>query len=180
MPNFQILPATPDDVRGIINVLYKTWLDTYPNEELNITREAIEESYKEVLTEENIQKRIESAKNIPANQKRIIAKVDGQVVGCSIMVRNEDNTQLKTIYVLPEFQGQGIGKALWNEQIKFADPDKDIIVHLATYHQDAIEFYKKIGFEDTGKRFTDEDAIKRTKLVIPEMEMVIKKTNHHT
>ena len=89
------------------------------------------------------------------------------------MVRNENNNQLRTIYVLPEFQGKGIGKMLWNEVKKFCDPTKDIIVQVVTYNQNTIEFYKKLGFIDNGKRFSNDWRMK-SGITMPEMEMVIK------
>ncbi len=90
------------------------------------------------------------------------------------MVRNEDYNQLKTIYVLPEFQGKGIGKMLYEEVVKFSDPEKDTIVHVATYSKQAIEFYKKLGFVDTGKRFSEERFKMKSGAIIPEMEMILK------
>ncbi len=35
----KILEAVPEDAEGTVNVYYKTWLDTYPNEEFGVTRE---------------------------------------------------------------------------------------------------------------------------------------------
>jgi GNAT superfamily N-acetyltransferase len=147
----QIVDADPLDAEGITTVYYKTWLATYPNKEIGITREDIEESYKDSFTEES-----------------------DRVVGVARMIRNENNNQLQTIYVLPEFQGKGIGKMLWAEAKSFCDPAKDIIVQVATYNQNAIEFYKKLGFVDTGKRWSDDKWKMKSGATIPEMELVLK------
>lgn len=175
MKEIKITNAIPEDAWGITNVLYKTWLATYQNEEFGITKEDIEESYKDSFTEENIDKLKNKISNIPENEKRIVAKIGDMIVGVSTIIRNEDNNQLRTIYVLPEFQGKGIGKILWEEAKKFCDPMKDIIVQVATYNKNTIEFYKKLGFVDKGKRFSDTTwRIKKMGISIPEMEMVIK------
>ncbi len=64
----KISAAVPDDSEGIINVLHKTWLATYPNQELGITVEDIEDSYKDMFTPIGIQKRKERIANPPPNQ----------------------------------------------------------------------------------------------------------------
>jgi ribosomal protein S18 acetylase RimI-like enzyme len=170
----QIVDADPLDAEGITTVYYKTWLATYPNKEIGITREDIEESYKDSFTEENIQKHKARIANGNENEKRLVAKEGDRVVGVARMIRNENNNQLQTIYVLPEFQGKGIGKMLWAEAKSFCDPAKDIIVQVATYNQNAIEFYKKLGFVDTGKRWSDDKWKMKSGATIPEMELVLK------
>lgn len=175
MSNYQILKPTPDDVLGILTVLYKTWLATYPNEQYGITVDDIEDSYKDFFTEENLAKRKESMKNIPENQNRLIAKIDGQIVGASTLVIREEFNQLQTIYVLPEFQGKGIGKAFFENHKKFLDPHKDTIVHVATYNEGAIRFYESLGFVDTGKRFSEERFKMKSGAMLPEMELVLRR-----
>jgi ribosomal protein S18 acetylase RimI-like enzyme len=91
------------------------------------------------------------------------------------MVRNNDNNQLRTIYVLPEYHRSGIGTMLWNAVKDFIDESKDTIVQVADYNQQAINFYEKLGFVDTGKRWKDERWKMRSGAYIPEMEMILKK-----
>ena len=170
----EINKAKPEDAEEINNVYYKTWLDTYPNEEIGITVEDIEDSFKDSFSKEYLDQVREKIMETTGKAMRLVAKKDDLIVGVATMARNEDNNQLRTIYVLPEFQGQGVGKKLWTEAKKFCDPTKDIIVNVAVYSQKTIEFYKNIGFEDTGKRFTDEQFKTKSGAVIPEMEMVIK------
>jgi GNAT superfamily N-acetyltransferase len=94
------------------------------------------------------------------------------------MIRNEADTALRTIYVLPSFHRKGIGTKLWQEVKKFAIPGKDITVNVAVYNQKAINFYKKIGFEDTGKRWSDEKWKMKSGATIPEMQLVIRAKTH--
>ncbi len=171
----RITTPLPEDAKGITTVLYKTWLNTYPNEKLGITIEDIEESYKDVFSEEQIEERAERLKHIPDNQKRVVAKDSDSVVGVATMVKNDANNQLRTMYVLPEYQGKGIGTSLWNEVKNFIDPLKETIVHVADYNENAIKFYEKLGFVDTGKRWKDEKGKMKSGAYIPEMEMVLRR-----
>lgn len=170
----KITKPVPEDARGITFVLYKAWLATYPNDALGITVEDIEDSYKESFSEEQIKKSEENLRNIPASQKRVVAKDGDTIVGMATMIKNEDNNQLRTIYVLPGYQGKGIGTMLWESVRDFTDPAKDTIVHVVDYSQPAIRFYEKLGFVDTGKRWKDEKRRMRSGACLPEMEMVLR------
>ncbi len=45
----KILKVTPEDVREVTELLYMTWLATYPNEEHGITTDDIEDRFKDSL-----------------------------------------------------------------------------------------------------------------------------------
>lgn len=77
---------------------------------------------------------------------------------------------------MPEYQGRGIGKMFWNEALSFFDKDKDIFVEVADYNLNAINFYRQLGFVDTGKRFPMRINFK-SGAIIKEMEMIREKTN---
>ena len=164
----------PDDVLDIQTVFYKTWLATYPNKEAGITLEDIEDKFKDAFSEETLQKRRESMSKYPDNVQVLVARDGDKVVGISRSVKRNEVNQLQTIYVLPEYQGQGIGHMFWKESLQFFSDKKDIIVHVVTYNQHAIEFYKKLGFVDTGKRFTEERHRMKSGAAFPEMEMILK------
>ncbi|MFW5853339.1 MAG: hypothetical protein ACOCU8_01750 [Patescibacteria group bacterium] len=77
----KIKTATPKDALDIIRVLHKTWLNTYPNEKLKITKEVINETYKNSYKVENIKKFQEKIRNIPDNQKRLVVQSDNKIIG---------------------------------------------------------------------------------------------------
>jgi ribosomal protein S18 acetylase RimI-like enzyme len=171
MEEIKILDAVPDDALGITTVFYKAWLATYPNEEKGVTVEDIEDSYKDEFSAEKIKNLKELIRNLPKNKKRLVAKKRNLIVGACTVIRNETNNHLRTLYVLPEFQNKGIGTNLWNKAMEFLDPKKDTIVQVADYTQNAINFYKKLGFVDTGKRTAQESGPLKSGAII-DMEMV--------
>jgi ribosomal protein S18 acetylase RimI-like enzyme len=104
----------------------------------------------------------------------MVAKDGARVVGVCLFVERETCNQLQSIYVLPEYQGKGIGALFWKKCLAFLDPAKETIVQVATYNKKAIDFYSRLGFIDTGKRFTEErHRMPISKALIPEMEMVL-------
>lgn len=170
----KIVEPTIEDAIGSIEVQYKAWLATYPNEKLGITTDDIEYRYKDAFVGERLEKRKKVISNPPSNEKVLLAKEGDKVVGMCYVVVKEDKNQLQAIYVLPEYHGKGIGTKLWEEARKFFDPAKDIYVEVVDYNEKAINFYKKLGFVDTGRRFQDERFRMKSGAIFTEMEMVKK------
>lgn len=174
MEQFQVTEAKPEDAWGITNVFYKTWLATYPNEEHGVAVDDIEDSYKDEFSDEKIENLKKLIQNVPENKRRFVAKTGNEVVGACTAIKEDNYNHLRTLYVLPEYQGRGIGTKLWQEAEKFFDPTKDTIVQVAEYTEGAINFYKKLGFVDTGKRIQNESERLKSGTIITDMEMVRK------
>ncbi|MCK9378872.1 MAG: GNAT family N-acetyltransferase [Candidatus Moranbacteria bacterium] len=174
----KVQKPTKEDIKGIQQVFYKTWLATYPNEEVGVTREDIKERFKYSLSENALSKRANEILDKSLDQLFIVAKDEAFVVGVCKVKKNKNYNELEAIYVLPDYQGKGIGKILWNSAKGFFGNKQNIIVSVATYNQQAINFYQKIGFVDTGKRFAKEKyRMPLSKTLVPEMEMMIDAKN---
>ena len=166
--------ASPEDARDIREVQYITWLATYPNNKVGITIEDVKDRFKDAFTEENIKKRQETIEHQPESEKIFIARVNGKIVGFCKMIKFENRNQLGAIYVVPDYQGKGFGYSLWNRALKFIDLSKNTFVDVADYNINAISFYSKIGFVDTGDRWSDEKFKMKSGATIPEMRMILK------
>lgn len=173
LDQIKIVSPVPDDALGMVNVYYNTWLETYPNAEVGITRDDIEDYYKDSFTPEALKRTRERITNPKSNQMTLVAKVEGKVVGVTCLVRDQTHNHLRTIYVLPAYQGKGVGSLLWNEVKKFVEETKPTTTHVATYNMQAISFYKKIGFKETGKLFTEERFRFKSGNILPETELVL-------
>ena len=169
----EIRDASPDDAEAINTVLYEAWLATYPNEEAGVTIEDIEDSYKDRFSDERLKKSRERLTNLPENERRLVAVSGDRVIGVARVIREEGNGKLQTLYVLPEYQGKGVGTALWEEGKRFFDPGQDIYLEVADYNENAINFYKRLGFTETGKRIVDERFRMKSGSIVPEIEMVL-------
>lgn len=178
-PQIEIVTPTKEDVRGIQEVFYKSWLSTYPNKELGITVDDIEERFKGSFTEEALAKRWHRIRD-EQGEKLLIAKKGDKVVGLVRATFRPDKNQLQAIYILPEYQCKGIGTSLWEAAKKLFDPKKNTIVQVATYNQQAIGFYSKLGFVDNGKRWEDEKLTMKSGAIIPQLEMEITVNNEQS
>ncbi len=172
--NIQIVEPKKEDAYVMIDVRYKAWLVTYPNKKAGITADDIEQRYKDAFSEEKIKKMEDLITDHSPDEKMFLAKDGEMVVGVCFGVIEEDKNKLEAMYVLPEHHNQGIGTKLWNKLLPFFENNKDIYVEVADYNNRAISFYKKLGFVDTGRRFSDERFRMKSGGIITEMEMVIK------
>jgi ribosomal protein S18 acetylase RimI-like enzyme len=173
----EVEPATPEDAAEVFDVQRRTWLDTYPNEEAGITYEDIRVRL-EGENGELIPKKVDWWKRgiETAGETRAIFVVRdiGKVVGFVAPSIMNKQRRIGAIYVLPETQGKGVGRKLLEKAVEWHGRDEDIFLHVASYNQNAIDFYKKNGFEETGTKIVDEDALRNGNAPIPETEMVLK------
>lgn len=167
----------PEDAAEIQQIFYKTWLATYPNEEAGISKDDIEDFWHDKMTEGSLKKRAEAIANISPKEKMLIAKIDNKIVGLCRVTKTGEMNNLQALYVLPEYHGMGIGRKLWDSMADFLDPAKDTDLWVATYNKNAIAFYQKLGFVDSGKRLSEERFKMKSGAIIPEMEMIIKSQN---
>ena len=172
-------PARPDDAEAVFNVQRLTWLDTYPNDEAGITKEDIRKRI-EGEHGELIPKKIERWKSgiEVTGEKRAIFVVrdSGKIVGFVAPGIMDGQRRIGAIYVLPEAQGKGVGGKLLQGAVNWHGRSEDIFLHVASYNQNAIDFYMRNGFEETGKPIKDEMA-KGDEKEIPEIEMVLRATS---
>lgn len=172
--NIEIQDAEPEDAPNISKVFYECWLDTYPNTEYGVTREDIEFFYKDSFTPDALQKRRKQIEDIPVTERFMTAKINGKIVGVCRLIKHPNKNELKSIYILSPYRGKGIGRIFLNEMSKFFNNDKDITVTVAVYNVKAQGFYKKLGFVDTGERFSDEKFRMKSGSIIPDLVMVKK------
>jgi ribosomal protein S18 acetylase RimI-like enzyme len=155
-------------------------LNTYPNEELGITVEDIEYHLDGRLSPEGIQKfkdRVESYESFE-DKEDFTAKVGNKVVGACRISILEDRNILDALYVLPDFQGKGVGKMLWEQALKTFDPENDIIVTVASYNSKAIDFYKSLGFVECEDKPGESGVALQNGKFIPSIELKIPKSLH--
>jgi ribosomal protein S18 acetylase RimI-like enzyme len=174
-----IEPALLQDAESVTDVHRRTWLATYPNAEAGITEEDIrirvdgEHDELKPLRLEQWRKSIETA---DGSRTVFVARQEGKVVGFCAPGIISGQRRIGAIYVLPEAQSNGLGSQLLEKAIEWHGRSEDIFLRAATYNEQAIGFYKRNGFEETGRVVQDEsEAVKlRGAVAIPEIEMVLK------
>ena len=168
--------AKPEDAEEINNLLRATWLDTYPNEEAGITEEDIRLRLGGANGEripQRVQRWKDTIEHIDDTRSVYVARLDGRVVGMTAPRIANGRRHVGALYVLPEVQGLGIGAQLMRNCLEWHGDDEDIYLNVASYNQNAINFYKHFGFDTTDTVVEDTgDVYGNTK--IPQVEMVRK------
>lgn len=150
----KITEATTADYRTIEALARNTWLDTYGD----------------ILSE----KQIEYMLDMMYNKISIVHQIEGlrhhflliqddsignEYVGFVSYELNYDNqakTKIHKLYVVPHYQGKGLGKALIKEIISRANQAKNrsILLNMNRYNK-SLSFYERMGFNIVGEEDID-------------------------
>ena len=133
-----IKEAKVKDIKGIQEVFYKTWLETYPNKKAGITVEDVEAKYKDRFSEQVISKRKAAIFDKSGKSLFLVAKDKNLVVGVCRLKKEELYNELGAIYVLPDYQRQGIGRLFWEKAIIF--------------------FHEKFAFQEAAKKHENHES----------------------
>ncbi len=139
------------DQLGILKVRDTTWAETYANPRLGITKLMIQNHFKRKFNEEYVQKQYEYLKN-KNSCTWIVLDSKNIVVGWQFCSKDSEIKGSLGLYILPEFQGRGIGSQLIERAFKWLKKQKYIELEVVSYNENAIKFYKKFGFKFTGKK----------------------------
>ena len=174
----EIGKAVPDDAEIICDIRDRAWIDAYPNPEFGITAKDIEINAKG-LHGEFVPRRIAYLKDKLAKPERadgatFVAKTDGKVVGFVDPSIEDGKRRIGAIYVAPEAQGKGIGSKLMQQALDWHGRGEDIFLEVIAYNQNAINFYKRFGFEQTDAIVPEEPNRPAFMKSLPQVEMVLK------
>lgn len=169
--------AVPDDAPAIRSVQARTWLATYPNPELGITREGLrrhlegEDGERIAERTARIRQRLAAHAGDPAGGCDFVAVLDGEVVGFTApFVSPGGRRRVGALYVLPSCHGLGAGHRLLARNLAWHGNGQDVYLVVAAYNDRAMRFYERRGFVVTGPAVGDALAIDG--VVMPELEMV--------
>jgi ribosomal protein S18 acetylase RimI-like enzyme len=177
-----IREARAEDAEEMVRLRYETWLATYPNKRHGITRADIEHEFADKLTEEGL---AEVANDLEKLEMRRMVLV-GLDLGTGKMVamcralksmRRGEPNKLCALYVIPDYQSCGVGRAMWNYiSIKHLDPSACTLTYVAQYNTRAIKFYtKKLGFVRTDSPTLRDPRWKmQSGNIIPDIELCLK------
>lgn len=169
-PQYEIRPATIDDVEAIRRMQAQSWRDTYRNDELGVTKEWLREVTESWLTPEAIEKSKEFLAPAFTAEKHFyrVALMDGEVVGLlHLDTKSDGSKHLWGLYTAKKTHGTGVAQQLWVLAAEWIG-DKKCDLEVATYNERAKAFYRKCGFED------DPEPQELFKDKIPTMKMVRK------
>lgn len=145
----QTIACTEQDWEQLLNISYQTFDETFRPDNTSKNMEAY---LSEAFTEEKIKNEL----NNPESEFHFIY-FDDELAGylkvntgsAQTEQMGDESLEIERIYVLKIFQKQGIGKQLYNKALTIAKQYNLSKVWLGVWehNQNAIEFYKKMGFK---------------------------------
>ena len=145
-----IRPARPEDQPALLHIMWQTILDTESDRELLLAHPEVVQVPVEHLT--------------PATA--CVAEVAGNAAGFAIVLPRPGGTaELDGLFVDPPLQRRGIGRALVTEvrRLAAAMGAADLEVVAA---EDALAFYRSVGFVEIGMAQTQFRLVPRMRLVL--------------
>ena len=136
--DFELRKARPEDVEFLFRVSTEAMLPVtsalHPDRKVD-GEEAFEE-YKKKFKPDEIE----------------VIQCAGQDVGRLRVVRSLESIYVGGIQILPEFQGRGIGTALFKALVEESKESKiPILLEVHDINARALSFYKKMGFVESGQ-----------------------------
>jgi len=162
----KILDAGLDDIKTIQEITNITWPITYGE---ILSKEQLDYMLGLFYSEEALAKQIENKEQLfylISDSESIIG-----FIGIEHNYKNEAITKIHKIYLLPETQGKGIGKKVFDEiqNMALENNSKGLLLNVNRFNT-ALGFYKKIGFEvaeeiniEIGNGYLMEDYVMKKK-----------------
>jgi ribosomal protein S18 acetylase RimI-like enzyme len=137
--SFVVRRAEPADVEAVREVGLRTWPVAYDG---IVAPEFLEQGLAEWWSPEAVRRGIERGITLVAEDPEVIGMVGlGQDDGLWVMWK---------LYVLPDQQGRGIGRALLDGAIEaLPDGTERLLLDVLVTNEPAIRFYRANGFERT-------------------------------
>ncbi|QKQ98427.1 GNAT family N-acetyltransferase [Candidatus Nanohaloarchaea archaeon] len=155
MMELKIREVRPSDTEDLEELGRKSWIQ---GQESFLTSEEVEvarQSSEFHKSEEDIRKRTEKDGTFV-----LVAEKDGKVVGRIRMAWNgeadsfvdEDEVQLRSMFVHPDYWRQGVGTALAEEAFaRIPEGFSSFVVEVFEDNENAVNFYRSLGFETAGE-----------------------------
>ena len=148
----KIVKATLKDAQLLSKLSISTFLPAHGH---SAPKEDIDNYLADNFSTENFISELSDAKNVYH-----LFYVDDIIAGYSKIVFNQESsnissknvTYMSRLYFLKKFYGLGLGKVLFDFNIKLCKQNKQLGIWLAVWieNQKGISFYKKMGFKKVG------------------------------
>jgi len=144
MSEIIIREAQPGDIRSVSDLLIKTWQATYEN---IYTSDQIADINRRWHNEDTLLKQLNAS-----NQLFLVAE-QGSVIKGHLLARYlfDRTILLRRLYIMPDVQGKGIGKKLYQQMLKTFPDAKSVRLEVEGQNLRALQFYRALGFVNVAR-----------------------------
>lgn len=138
-----IRPAELNDIKGIRQVAGITWHNTYGS---MYSEEFITSFLDQAYSADNLEKSI-TRDTTNSIRKFMVADLNGMLAGYAQLTATDNGVcELSRIYVLPGYQGKGIGRSLLNELIVNDNSIEKVFAWVEKENAVGVQFYQSNDF----------------------------------
>ncbi|MDD5711276.1 MAG: GNAT family N-acetyltransferase [Smithellaceae bacterium] len=157
-----IRPWEEKDLEQVRAVIWQSWLSTYvhfiPEEDLS-----------DFFNEHYSSRAIRELRRMPGVYGYVVEALGGTIVGYIRTKYDRDSRRyyISSLYLLPDFQGQGLGGRLLiaaEDHARTIHEVKRVWIGVMRSNERALTWYRKLGF-----KFTSEEPFRMGKTVIPHL-----------
>jgi ribosomal protein S18 acetylase RimI-like enzyme len=147
------------DIPGLRSVLAVTWRDTYSSF-------LSESSIAKVTAEWHSPKVLEAEINRSSTFLGVAESSSHDIVGIVTAHSHQELLLIARLYVLPEFQRQGIGEGLMEESYRAFPQARRVQLDVEEQNRKGRAFYRKLGFWEVGVKIDDVAGTKLNSIVL--------------
>lgn len=139
---YTVRPVRSEDIIGIQRVAMETWNNTYGT---IYAKEFISSFLEQAYSYKNLEAAVIRDEN--SVRKFMVVQILEEIVAYGQLTATiNEQAELTRIYVLPELQGRGIGKALLKELVNSDITITKVFAWVEKENQIGVQFYKANGF----------------------------------
>lgn len=138
----RVRPATSDDLPSYTSMMQQTYESTYVDPSIGLTKACFSP---EVFNSDDTQAYLRSKLVNDDTQKSWVAVDKYTVIGAIVVKSRGSECELSGFYVLPHYQGQGIGTLLWQNVLEVTD-GRPITLDSYAHNKKTIQLYEHWGF----------------------------------
>jgi ribosomal protein S18 acetylase RimI-like enzyme len=170
----KISQATTEDAEGIQELVAKSSIGMYKL--CGWSEKEIIERFNPERIKEGANKLKKSIESFTEEDILLVAKdEDNKIIGCCFGNKDENINRIEAMYILKEFQGSGLAQKLYETVYKMLNPKNDTFLDVFSLNLRGINFYKKMGFIETGKKTFEERFTNSDGNILEITEMKLKK-----
>ncbi len=140
--------ATVADASSIARIQNDSWLATYPNVSMGITREDLM-GYLGNIDARAFRWEGRIEKSDP-NVRISVLRNGDRIIGFCSVTKMSNVGHIDALYLDPEFSGKGMGGEVLQEGLRWLGNERPVELEVASYNARAIRFYEHFGFYKQG------------------------------
>jgi ribosomal protein S18 acetylase RimI-like enzyme len=142
---------------------------TVNHEEINDARVLL---YHELFEPLGMPRETQEHLKTPGVEHYFVCFLKNSIIGVMVLVVDHKKVELHHAAISKEYRGQGIGKKLWEEVLRFSESEGIKVIELYSRNT-AINFWKSIGFKEVNEEWLEVESFVKHGIRHKKMEITI-------